>query len=127
MDASEPLDIMHGKLLTCHDNLWEQVHGASMITVMNKTDLISHEDLNGKMEALGYLVPNPVLISAKTMKGLDELRQAIRDKLPVWKRKEISMPLSEHSMSVLSWLFKEGVVHSVKMYQITVTWKHGKR
>jgi GTP-binding protein HflX len=114
VDASEPLDIMHGKLLTCHDTLWEQVHGASMITVMNKTDLISHEDLNGKMEALGYLVPNPVLISAKTMKGLDELRQAIRDKLPVWKRKEISMPLSEHSMSVLSWLFKEGVVHSVK-------------
>ncbi|WP_370574904.1 GTPase HflX [Methanomethylovorans sp.] len=114
VDASEPLDIMHDKLLTCHDTLWEQVHDASMITVLNKTDLISREEINEKMEALGYLVPNPVYISAKVMDGLDGLRQAIRDKLPVWKRKEISMPLSEHSMSVLSWLFKEGVVHSVK-------------
>jgi len=114
VDASEPLDIMHDKLLACHDTLWEQVHDASMIAVMNKTDLISREELNLKMEALGYLVPNPVFISAKAMEGLDDLRQAIRDMLPVWKRKEISMPLSEHSMSVLSWLFKEGVVHSVK-------------
>lgn len=114
VDASEPLDIMHDKLLTCHETLWEQVHDASMITIMNKTDLISREELNEKMEALGYLVPNPVYISAKTMDGLDDLKQAIRDKLPVWKRKEISLPLSEHSMSVLSWLFKEGVVHSVK-------------
>lgn len=114
VDASEPLDIMHDKLLTCHDTLWEQVQDASMITVLNKTDLISREELNEKMEALGYLVPNPVYISAKAMDGLDDLRQAIRDKLPVWTRKEISMPLSEHSMSVLSWLFKEGVVHSVK-------------
>lgn len=114
VDASEPLDIMHNKLLTCHETLWEQVHDASMITVMNKTDLISRESLNEKMEALRYLIPNTVLISAKTMDGLDDLRQKIRDRLPIWKRKEISMPLSEHSMSVLSWLFKEGVVHSVK-------------
>ena len=114
VDASEPLDVMHDKLLTCHETLWEQVHDVSMITIMNKTDLISQEELNEKMEVLGYLVPNPVHISAKTMKGLDALEQAIRSKLPVWKRKEISMPLSEHSMSVLSWLFKEGVVHSVK-------------
>jgi GTP-binding protein HflX len=114
VDASEPLDIMHDKLLTCHDTLWEQVHDASIITVMNKIDLVSRKELNVKMEALGYLVPNPVYISAKDMDGLDDLRQAIRDKLPVWRRKEISMPLSEHSMSVLSWLFKEGVVHSVK-------------
>lgn len=114
VDASEPLDIIHDKLLTCHETLWEQVHDASMITVMNKTDLISRAELNEKMEALGYLVPNPVYISANTMVGLDDLRQAIRNKLPVWKRKEISMPLSEQSMSVLSWLFKEGIVHSVK-------------
>ncbi len=114
VDASEPLDIMHDKLLTCHETLWEQVHDASVITVMNKTDLISQEELNEKMEALGYLVPNPVYISAKTMGGLGDLKQAIRPKLPVWERKEISMPFSKHSMSVLSWLFKEGVVHSVK-------------
>jgi GTP-binding protein HflX len=114
VDASEPLDIMHDKLLTCHETLWEQVHDASVITVMNKTDLISQEELNEKMEALGYLVPDPVYISAKTMGGLGDLKQAIRSKLPVWERKEISMPFSKHSMSVLSWLFKEGVVHSVK-------------
>ncbi len=114
VDASDPLDIMHDKLLTCHETLWEQVHDASMVAVMNKTDLISQEELNEKMEALGYLAPDPIYISAKTMEGLDDLKQAIRAKLPVWKRKEISMPISEYSMSVLSWLFKEGVVHSVK-------------
>jgi GTP-binding protein HflX len=114
VDASEPLDIMHDKLLTCHETLWEQVHDASVITVMNKTDLIGQEELNEKMEALGYLVPDPVYISAKTMGGLGDLKQAIRSKLPVWERKEISMPLSKYSMSVLSWHFKEGVVHSVE-------------
>jgi GTP-binding protein HflX len=114
VDASEPLDIMHDKLLTCHETLREQVHDASVISVMNKTDLIGQEELNEKMEALGYLVPNPVYISAKTMGGLRDLKQAIRPKLPVWERKEILMPFSKHSMSVLSWLFKEGVVHSVK-------------
>lgn len=114
VDASEPLDIMHDKLLTCHDTLWEQVHEASMITVMNKIDLISQEELAVKLEALGYLVPNPVYLSAKAGDGLDDLRREMRAKLPVWRRKEIKMPLSEHSMSLLSWLFKEGVVHSVK-------------
>ncbi|MBC7085228.1 MAG: GTPase HflX [Methanomethylovorans sp.] len=114
VDSSEPLEVMHDKLLTCHDTLWQQVQHASIITVMNKTDLISQEELNIKMESLGYLVPNPVYVSAKTLKGIDDLKQAIQHNLPVWKRKTISMPFSENSMSVLSWLFKEGIVHSVK-------------
>jgi GTP-binding protein HflX len=44
---------------------------------------------------------------------LDILKAELRNHLPKWERIHISLPLSEEGMSMVSWLFKEGVVHNI--------------
>lgn len=113
VDASDPIDIMHDKLLTCHDTLWEQIQDIIIITVINKIDLIGHKELCTKIEKLDYLTPNPVFISAHTGYGITDLKRAIKEQLPKWKCKNYSLPLSKSSMSLISWLHEEAIVHSI--------------
>ncbi|MDW7731654.1 MAG: GTPase HflX [Methanolobus sp.] len=113
VDSAEPLETIHRKLLVCHETMWEHLQEVSIVTVFNKADLLTQEELEERMLGLGYLAPNPVAVSAKTGFGVEELKTEIRKHLPKWDRIQVSLPLSEEGMSMLSWLFDEGVVHSV--------------
>ncbi|MGP8322078.1 MAG: GTPase HflX [Methanosarcinaceae archaeon] len=113
VDASESPDIIRQKLVTSHDILWEQVKGVPIVTAMNKVDSITKKELEERLENIGYLAPNPVCVSAKNGVGLDELKIEIFRQLPKWKRDTVSLPMSEHGMSIVSWLFNEGFVHNI--------------
>jgi len=113
VDASEVPETIRQKLATCHDTLWEQIRGVPIVTVLNKVDLVTEDELDERIAMIGYLAPNPVAISAKTGMGLDELKAGIYEHLPEWKRDRVSLPLSGDGMSTLSWLFDEGVVHEI--------------
>ena len=113
VDSSEPLELIHKKLLVCHETMWDQLQDVGIVTVFNKMDLISEEDLQELMLSLGYLAPNPVAVSAKSGLGFDELKASIHDLLPEWERIILSFPMSEEGMSIVAWIFDEGVVHSV--------------
>ncbi|WP_406657959.1 GTPase HflX [Methanolobus sp. ZRKC2] len=113
VDCAEPLETIRRKLLVCHETMWEQLQEVSIITVFNKSDLLAEEELEERMLSLGYLAANPVAVSAKKSFGLDALKQEIRRHLPKWDRIQISLPMSEEGMSMLSWLFKESVIHNV--------------
>ncbi|MDK2912351.1 MAG: GTPase [Methanolobus sp.] len=113
VDSGEPIETIRRKLLVAHETMWEQLQGVEIVTVFNKADLLSQEELDERMLALGYLAPNPVAVSARTGVGLDDLKEELRRHLPRWERINISLPLSEEGMSMTAWLFEEGVVHSI--------------
>jgi GTPase len=113
VDSSESPDIMRQKLVTSHDTFWEQIKGVPIITVLNKIDRITENELKERLENVGYLTPNPVAVSAKNGLGFDELKMEIYRQLPKWKRDTVSLPMSEYGMSIVSWLFNEGIVHNI--------------
>ncbi|HJJ29991.1 MAG TPA: GTPase HflX [Methanocorpusculum sp.] len=114
VDMSDPVDIIRQKLEVSHDTFFERTEGAIIVTALNKVDLLSDEELQEKREAIDDLAPSSVVISAKSGKGLDELKQRICEKLPKWEHCKISIPISEESISTVSWLYDEGIVHSIE-------------
>ncbi|MCD4842863.1 MAG: GTPase HflX [Methanosarcinales archaeon] len=113
VDASESPGIMRQKLVTSHDTFWEQIKGVPIITVLNKIDRITENEFKERLENVGYLTPNPVAVSAKNSLGFDELKMEIYRQLPKWKRDTVSLPMSKYGMSIVSWLFNEGIVHNI--------------
>ena len=113
VDASESSDIMRQKLVTSHDTFWEQIEGVPIVTVLNKFDLITEDELEERLENIGYLAPDPVAVSAQNSMGFDELKMKIYRNLPKWKRDTLSLPMSKYGMSIVSWLFDEGIVHNI--------------
>ncbi|MCL7411464.1 MAG: GTPase HflX [Methanosarcinaceae archaeon] len=113
VDASESPDIMRQKLVTSHDTFWEKIEGVPIVTVLNKVDRITDDELKERLESVGYLTPNPVAVSAINGLGLDELKMEIYNQLPKWKRDTVSLPMSKYGMSIVSWLFDESIVHNI--------------
>lgn len=114
VDMSDPLDIIRQKLAVSHDIFWEKTEGAMIVTALNKADLLSDEELQEKRDAIRDLAPASVVVSAKSGQGLDELKQLLYEMLPQWEHCRISIPISEESISTVSWLYDEGIVHSVE-------------
>ncbi len=114
VDVSEKPDTILQKLSTAHDTLWDRIKGVPIITVLNKTDLLEESELGTIMELIGYMTPNPVFVSAKTGTGINELKAEIIKHLPPWSSCSLSLPNSERGMSILSWLYEEGIVHRVE-------------
>ena len=114
VDVSEKPEMILQKLSTAHDTLWDRIQGVPIVTVFNKADLVDESELDGIMEKIGYMAPNPVFISAKEGTGMAALKAEILKHLPPWCFCSLSLPNSEKGMSVLSWLYEEGVVHRVE-------------
>jgi len=113
VDASESPDITGQKLVTSYDTLWGQIKGVPIITVLNKIDRITEDELKEQLETVGHLTPNPVAVSAKNCLGFKELKMEIYEHLPKWQHDTVSLPMSEYGMSIVSWLFDEGIVHNI--------------
>jgi len=117
VDASEKPETILQKLSTSHDTLWDRIQGVPIITVLNKADLVDESEFDAIMEHIGYMAPNPVLVSAKRGTGMGALKAEIMKHLPPWCFCSLSLPNSEKGMSVLSWLYEEGIVHRVEFGQ----------
>jgi GTP-binding protein HflX len=109
VDASESVEEMREKLVTCHDTLYER-NEAPIVTVLNKTDLVDEEELAEKREALSALAPAPVAVSARTGERMDELRDRIERELPDWQAERLVLPMTDDTMSLVSWVHDHGTV-----------------
>jgi GTP-binding protein HflX len=114
VDVSEKPEAILQKLSTSHDTLWDKIQGVPVITVLNKTDLLDESELDAIMEQIGYMAPNPVFVSAKEGTGMTALKAEIIRHLPAWAFCTLSLPNSEKGMSILSWLYEEGIMHKVE-------------
>jgi GTP-binding protein HflX len=120
VDASETIPEMREKLVTCHDTLYER-NEAPIVTVLNKCDRVDERELQRKREALSALAPNPVVVSARTGERVDTLCERIHADLPDFERERLVLPMTEDTMSVVSWIHDNADVESVEYgEQVTI-------
>jgi GTP-binding protein HflX len=112
VDVSQPVADIREKLVTSHDTLYER-NEAPIVTVLNKVDRIDPAELDRKREALGALAPNPVAVSARTGENLDALRDRIDRELPDFESERLVMPMTDDTMSVVSWIHDHAHVEDV--------------
>jgi len=112
VDASEPVAAIREKLVTSHDTLYER-NEAPIVTVLNKADEVSAEALAEKREALSALAPDPVAVSAREETNLEALRRRIGEALPDRERERLVLPMTEETMSVVSWVHENAHVRDV--------------
>jgi len=112
VDASEPLDDIREKLVTSHDTLYER-NEAPIVTVFNKVDKVDDDELAEKQEALSALAPNPIAASGKEGINVGALRERIDDELPPRERETLVLPMTEDTMSVVSWVHDHAHVRDV--------------
>ncbi len=112
VDVSDPVEEIREKLVTCHDTLYER-NEAPIVTVLNKIDSIDEEDLEYKREALSALAPDPVVVSAKTGENVEALRERIDAELPEWRRERLVVPMTDETMSLVSWVHDHAHVEDV--------------
>ena len=111
VDASEPVAEMREKLVTSHDTLHER-NEAPILTVFNKTDLLSAEELAEKQAALSALAPKSIAVSGKTGEHIETLRARVEAELPDWEHERLLVPLADDTMSFVSWLYDHAYVET---------------
>ncbi len=112
VDVSEPIDEIHEKLVTCHDTLYER-NEAPIVTVLNKIDRVSDEELAEKRAALSALAPNPIAVSAQEGTNIDALVERIDRELPDWDEERLVLPMTDDTMSLVSWIHDNAHVEDV--------------
>ena len=112
VDVSDPIEEIREKLVTCHDTLYER-NEAPIVTVLNKIDTVNEADLEDKREALSALAPEPVVVSAKTGENVEALRARIDEELPEWRRERLVVPMTDETMSLVSWVHDHAHVEDV--------------
>ncbi|GAB7017676.1 GTPase HflX [Halostagnicola bangensis] len=112
VDVSEPIDEIHEKLVTCHDTLYER-NEAPIVTVLNKIDAVSDEELEEKAAAISALAPNPVTVSAREGANIGELLDRIDRELPDWEQERLVLPMTDDTMSLVSWIHDNAHVEDV--------------
>ncbi|MCL9814048.1 GTPase HflX [Natranaeroarchaeum aerophilus] len=112
VDVSDPVEEIREKLVTSHDTLYER-NEAPIVTVLNKIDKVDAEELDEKRAALSALAPNPVAVSGQDGENVDALIDRIDADLPDWKHERLVLPMTEETMSVVSWIHDNAQVNDV--------------
>ncbi|MFC7076263.1 GTPase HflX [Haloarcula halophila] len=112
VDVSESVEEIREKLVTSHDTLYER-NEAPIVTVLNKTDAVDDDEVDRKKAALSALAPNPVAVSAAEGTNVDRLSQRIDDELPDYEEERLVLPMTDDTMSLVSWIHDHANVESV--------------
>ncbi|MFC6755791.1 MULTISPECIES: GTPase HflX [Haloarcula] len=112
VDVSESVEEIREKLVTSHDTLYER-NEAPIVTVLNKTDKVDDEEIARKREALSALAPNPVAVSAAEGLNIESLAERIDLELPDYERERLVLPMTDETMSVVSWIHDHAHVETV--------------
>lgn len=109
VDASEDVQTIREKLVTCHDTLYDR-NEAPIVTVFNKIDRVDDDKLDRKRAALSGLTPNPVTVSGLTGENVESLRERVERELPDFERERLLLPMGEETMGVVSWIHDNSYV-----------------
>jgi len=112
VDISESVEEIREKLVTSHDTLYER-NEAPIVTVLNKADAVEDAEIQRKREALSALAPNPVAVSAAEGASVGALADRIDAELPDYERERLVRPMTDGTMSVVSWIHDHAHVETV--------------
>ncbi len=127
VDLSDPPGILRRKLVSCHDALWDCGSYAPMITVLNKADRLTKDEISSRQQEIQDLAPNPVVVSAATGRRLDELIDHVLENLPPLEEFEIELPGTEEGMNQLSRLYEVADLLEVKYGEMIAVRLRGRR
>ncbi|MEF8821595.1 MAG: GTPase HflX [Halovenus sp.] len=113
VDVTESVEEIREKLVTSHDTLYER-NEAPIVTVLNKCDQVDDEEIDRKREALSALAPNPIVVSARTAENIPALKDRIHQELPDFERERLVLPMTEDTMSIVSWIHDNAHVETVE-------------
>jgi len=115
VDVSEPDEDIEKKLSICLDTIQKiGATGIPIVTVLNKIDLLREDEIQHKAEVLKGIAPNPVSVSALHGTNIGLLKQEIMGHLEGYVQSSFSLPITDKTMSFISWLFNRAEVHDVK-------------
>lgn len=106
VDASEPLEEIERKLSVSLDTIQKiGAAGIPMVTALNKIDLLSRSEIQKRTKTLKDLAPNIVPVSALRGINISLLEEHLSKHLKHYVHATFSIPLSDETLSFLSWLF----------------------
>jgi GTP-binding protein HflX len=115
VDASESDEDIERKLSCCLDTIQKiGAAGIPVVTAFNKIDLLGDDEIRRKAEVLKNTAPNPVFVSALHGTNTDMLKQKMVSRLESYVQGAFSLPITDESMSFMSWLFSSAYVRDVK-------------
>lgn len=115
VDASDSKEEIMRKLSSCLETIQKiGAAGVPIISVLNKIDAVPESEIQDKFEVLKGTAPNPIPVSALRGDNLSSLKKEIINHLESYIQAVLSMPVTNESMSFLSWLFNRADVHDVK-------------
>lgn len=115
VDSSEPMSVVEKKFSCCMETI-ERIgaFGIPIVTALNKIDLLRGEEIQQRLESLKERVNNLVPISALYGTNLDLLKRRILKIVKNYIRASFSVPMTNESMSFVSWLFNRSDVKAIE-------------
>lgn len=115
VDGGEPLEDIERKVSISLDIIQKiGAHGIPIVTILNKIDLLTEFEIQKRTEALKEAASNVVPISALHRINISLLKQELSKRLKNYVHATFSIPLSDETLSFLSWLFNYVDVKNVK-------------
>lgn len=111
VDITEDVEEIRKKIATSHD-VMSRNESTRIITVFNKIDEVTEEELHRKTGSLDALAPNPVMISAKEGTNTEDLKERVHKALPPFREDTLLLPLESQTMSLVSWLHDNANVYN---------------
>lgn len=113
-DMSDPLPLLRRKLVASHKALWDCGVSAPLITILNKVDRLREDEVVARMELIKDLAPHPVLASAASGQGTEELAELIGQRLQPLTEYQIRLPYTSQGLAELSRLYKTAALLAVR-------------
>lgn len=124
VDVSEEKEVIANKLKISLDELVEIGVISPIIITLNKTDLISEQELKARIEYIQKqgLTKNRKIssISVKSQEDIDILLDLIYESLPQLVRFKIKLPVDQDTQSFISWIYEKAHVLDIS-YEDYVT------
>ena len=114
LDMSEPLEMIEKKNNICLETIDRiGASGIPILTTLNKIDLLEKTEVEEKLKILETKIKNPVLISALRKTNLEPVKNVILEQLGDYVRVSFSIPMSNQTMSFMSWIHERADVQKV--------------
>ena len=114
LDMSESLEMIEKKNNICLETIDRiGASGIPILTTLNKIDLLEKTEVEEKLKILETKIKNPVLISALHKTNLEPVRNVILEKLGDYVRVSFSIPMTNQTMSFMSWIHERADVQKV--------------
>lgn len=113
-DISEKKETIVDKLKVSINELIEIGVTSPIIVVLNKTDLISDDELNDRLKYIiniGVIENRKIItLSVKNQQNIEKLLDLIYESLPQLVKFKIILPLNQETQSFVSWIYEKAHV-----------------